>query len=309
MVVFGLLKINSMRYSYAKLSKYDLGFFRILGDGLGNLLFPWARSVVAAKKYDATLIEPTWPQIKLGPILRREPDLRLYADLFHVSPEAIHGLKKILVLATEKKLPDISLTDITREVWEKYGRGVFVFKGRKHYFNDILQEHEFVKRKLLAIAKDIHKTGLSYDFTNSVNIHIRRGDFKIEGWTTSLDWFVWVMDELRKQLGSDIKFNIFSDGSSDELAPILMQKNTKRVFFGSALGDLLALSQSRVLVGSYNSTFSMWASYLGRMPTIWPEKGLFQPLHYESPHNEIELPLGEPFPPLFIKSLKNKSFL
>ena len=113
------------------------------------------------------------------------------------------------------------------------------------------------------------------------------------------------MNELRKELGADINFKIFSDGSNEELSLILKQKNTERVRFGSALADLLALSKSHILIGSASSTFSMWASYLGRMPTIWPEKGLFQSLHYERPNNEVEVPFGVALPESFIINCRN----
>ena len=298
--VFGLLKKNNMLYSYAKLSKYDFGFVRFLGVGLGNLLFPWARSVIAADKYDLKLIEPTWLQVKIGPILRMEKDLRFYSDLFYKSPDAIGGFPKIYCLLTKQKFIEPPLLTSKPEIAKNFKDGIFEFSGLGNYFVDILKDHYFVRQKLLEISKDEHKAGLKYNFSNCVSLHIRRGDFKMEGWTTSADWFLWVMSELKRELGPDLKFKIFSDGSDEELASILKQENTERLSFGSALADLLALSQSRILVGSYNSTFSMWASYLGRMPTIWPEKGLSQPLQYEHPNNEVEVSLGTALPRIFI---------
>jgi len=284
--VFGLLKQVDMLYSYAKLSEHDLGFVRILGRGLGNLLFPWARSVVISEKHKLKPIAPTWLQIKIGPILRSEPDLRLYGDLFYTPKESIHGFQRLFLLATKKKINEDFLP--TSELKD----GIFVFCGFKNYFKDISKNHNLIWRELLKITKDIHKTGLNYDFTNCVSMHIRRSDFKLQKWDTSIEWFLWIMDELRRKIGPGLNFKIFSDGSDEELSLILKQKNTEKLFFGSALADLLALSRSRVLVGSANSTFSMWASYLGRMPTIWPEKGLFQILHYEHPNNETEVSLG-----------------
>jgi hypothetical protein len=297
-VVFGLLKKNSMAYSYAKLSKYDFGFIRFLGVGLGNLLFPWARFIVATKKYGLKPIEPTWLQIKIGPILRGESDLRFYGDLFSRTPAEIRGIKKIFLLIFKKKIGENFLSS------SKLKDEIFVFSGLKNYFEDILKDHNFVRQELLKIAKDTHKIGLNYDFSNCVCMHIRRGDFKIEGWDTSVEWFLWVMNELRKNLGPNLKFKIFSDGTDNELSLILKQKNTEKLFFGSALADLLAMSNSRIFVGSYNSTFSMWASYLGRMPTIWPEKSLLKQLHYDKENNEIEVLMGGILPSAFVENCK-----
>ena len=70
------------KYVCAKLSQFDSIGIRLGGPGLGNMLFPWARSVVFANKYNLKRINTTWPTVKLGPILRGEFDNRFYSDLF-----------------------------------------------------------------------------------------------------------------------------------------------------------------------------------------------------------------------------------
>ena len=77
------------RYVYARLSSWDFGVLRVFGAGLGNLLFPWARSMVLARSAGLIPIFPTWPQLKLGPIFRRERDARTYQDLFRPTSEYI----------------------------------------------------------------------------------------------------------------------------------------------------------------------------------------------------------------------------
>src|SRR5208337_4075978 len=47
-------------YVYPQLHGVDLVFLRIGGVGLGNLLFPFARAVIFAKRYGFRLIAPTW---------------------------------------------------------------------------------------------------------------------------------------------------------------------------------------------------------------------------------------------------------
>lgn len=295
-----------MIYSYAKLSKYDFGFIRFMGTGLGNLLFPWARAVVASKKYGFKIIEPTWLQIKIGPILRGEFDFRLYGKLFLSSKVSIGGLKKIFFLAVKKKFNESVIWE-NPDCIKRFNDCIFIFKGLGDYFKEISEEHELVRSELLKIANPIYATGLKYDFSNCVCLHIRRGDFKIEGWETPTKWFLWVMTELKEKINPDLKFKIFSDGSDEELSPILTQKNTERLFFGSALADLIAMSNSRILVGSYNSSFSMWASYLGHMPTIWPGSSSFQPNHYEN-QNFIEISCGQEISEAFLKSCKKNIF-
>ena len=60
-----------MNYVYPKLSERDLGFVRLGGAGLGNILFTYARALVYARDHRCRLIWPTWFSFKLGPILRR----------------------------------------------------------------------------------------------------------------------------------------------------------------------------------------------------------------------------------------------
>ena len=93
-------------YIYPKFSGYDFGYFRILGDGLGNLLFPWARAVCISKRTNLRVIAPTWPQFKLGPVFRNEPDKRFYLNLFNHSESYVIGGKKIMALAGLSKVTE-----------------------------------------------------------------------------------------------------------------------------------------------------------------------------------------------------------
>lgn len=54
-----------MNYVYPKLSEKDLGFIRLGGAGLGNLLFTYARALVYARDHGCQMIWPTWPSVKL----------------------------------------------------------------------------------------------------------------------------------------------------------------------------------------------------------------------------------------------------
>ena len=82
-----------------------------------------------------------------------------------------------------------------------------------------------------------------------------------------MSWFCAVVNELRRKLGPR-RVLVFSDGTTEELKPLLTLPMTERRTFGSALADLIALSRARVLVAP-GSTFSMWGAFLGSVPTIW----------------------------------------
>lgn len=262
-------------YTFASLSKGESLGFRLGGPGLGNLLFPWSRAVVFAKKHNLKRINSTWKTVKLGPIIRGEFDKRFYSDLFE--EHEIGGLKKTILLNFAKKIEEKDAEEalVKHSLWPR----VIVFKGLGNSFNPILNDHETVKRELLKIVSTKHKEAADKFEKNGISVHIRMGDFATppseeflrEGrWNYRLpiEWYANVIENIRKTIGKEIRVNIFSDGTDEELGKILNLPNTHRCFYGSAISDLLALSESPVLIASA-STFSMWASYLGRMPTIW----------------------------------------
>jgi hypothetical protein len=100
-------------------------------------------------------------------------------------------------------------------------------------------------------------------------MHIRRSDFKFyKERITRDEWFIKIIKFLNKNINK--KIYIFSDAQDLELKNILKYPNVQRLDYGSSILDLLAMSKSKLFVGSKSSTFSHWVSYLGLMPTIWP---------------------------------------
>lgn len=277
-----------MLYSYAKLSPNDFGIFRFRGWGLGNLLLPWARFVVATDQYGLAPIWPTWFQMSIGPTLRGESDKRFYSGLFLRDPASVAGPTKLFLLSTAPRMSEDDFLRNPNAVSADANDRVIVFEGLKGYFTEILKSHELIHRELLKITRDRHKAGLSYDFSKTISLHIRLGDQTANPQHhIPLDWYVEQVRQVREAAGDDIPALIFSDGSDDQLAAIMKLPRIKRVFFGSALADLLAMARSRVLVGA-SSTFSAWASFLGRMPVIWHTGHRKQPLYYEEGDIEIE---------------------
>ncbi len=285
-----------MDYSYARLSRGDLGFVRLRGPGLGNLLFPWARAVVVARKCSLVQIAPTWTQLNLGPLFRREADKRTYCNLFR-SGGQINGLAKAYLLLTRPWIAEVEFYS-----GRKLGtENVVVFEGMNGLFQPILRDHRLVRAELLRITRDTHKRGLECTFWGSISVHVRLGDFVPPTPTstgnarTPLSWYVALIKQVRNRLASFMPVWVFSDGSDEELRQILELPNTRRAGFGSSIADIFALSRANLLIAS-GSSFSMWASYLGRMPVIWPAGRLRQRLYYECPQAEAEYSEGQEIP-------------
>lgn len=291
-----------MDYSYAKLGSYDLGAFRLNGPGLGNLLFPWARFIVATYKHGLQPIAPTWPQFKFGPLIRRETDGRFYVDLFITPANQIHGIRKLFLLHTLPKIREEQAQSMLLNTNNDNRRPrLIVFEGPGNYLREILKDHDLVRRELLRITLGKHKTGLEQDFSNSISVHVRLGDFKQWSLQTPLSWFVNAVREVRKIKGAEVPVHIFSDGTDDELRPLLALPGVRRTGFGSSVADLLALSCANTLIASGGSTFSIWASYLGRMPVLWPPGTNYYKLYYDDPTLEVEYKVGEPLPAHIVK--------
>ena len=65
-----------------------------------------------------------------------------------------------------------------------------------------------------------------------------------------------------------IPIYIFSDGSYNDIEEILKLDNCEKIFYGSAISDMLAMSRCKLLIAS-GSTFSMWSSFIGQVSTVW----------------------------------------
>lgn len=299
-----------MNYVYPKLSEHDLLCVRMGGAGLGNILFAYARAAVYAEKNGCRLIWPTWPSIKLGPFLRRESDKRFYGDLFENRCGAVGGLEKAFRLFTTSHWKE-------KDAWSLSGMdGVtIVFEGLDGCFEPIRYDYEWVKENLFANLKEKNRAALQYDFTNSIGVHIRLGDFfrateeevRAGRHDSSLpiEWYRRIICQVLRYAGEDKKVYIFSDGTEEELAPVLEIPQTHRLTFGTSVADIVALSRVPLLVAS-GSSFSMWARYLGRMSCICytnqkkqeiltPEEAGFE---YETT-GEIEEEIGQKITKIF----------
>lgn len=261
-----------MNYVYPKLSEKDLGFIRLGGAGLGNILFTYARALVFARDYDCQFIWPAWPSIKLGPILRREMDKRFYNDLFDNRSGAVGGLRKLWLLAVKKRLPESK-----KKLVEKLDDRIVTFEGLAGCFDDIRYDSAYVFENLKRNLKPKNQDALAFDFRDSVGVHIRLGDFARvseaevragrHDSALPVEWYRDMICQIRELAGREIRVWIFSDGTEEELKPVLSLPRTQRLTFGTSIADIMALSQVPLLIAS-GSSFSMWARYLGRMSCI-----------------------------------------
>ncbi len=300
-----------MFYVYPQLSRYDLGLIRIGGPGLGNLLFPFAEAIALAKKENFQIIWPTWGQLKVGPLIRREKDKRTYFTLFKSTEDYIHDWRKAYLL--------LRCNIMSKEKYIQYKSEhiqfnlkkdtIIVCTGMRNLFSDIIMDHELIGNELEKICR----TKKQFRKNKFVGVHIRLGDFKnvpLESLTSRIsnarlpmEWYIEKIEQVREICGRCIDIRVFSDATDDEIKDVLSLPGVVRADYGNSVNDLLGLSQSSILIAS-NSSFSMWASYLGRMPVIWYKDLMKQRLYYGADSiKEIDIGLGEQLPETFCDCL------
>ena len=269
---------NMNNYVYPRFSKHDIYcLFRLGGAGLGNLLLVYSRALIYSEKYNIPMIWPTWYSLKLGPYIRHEMDKRKYNDLFVNNSGCVDGLAKIKLMLTMDKISENDIDDV-----DNLENKIIICERTRCkkgiWFEPIMEYSDLIRQNLIKNLRDENRSVLSYDFSDSITVHIRLGDYarvqntKLledgnEAVAIPVEWYYEVIKQIRQIVGRDIKVYIFSDGTDDELSEILSLNNVERITFGNAISDIFGLSKANLLIASGGS-FSMWGRFLGRMDVI-----------------------------------------
>lgn len=262
-----------MIYIYPKFSVFELPGVRLAGPGLGNLMLIYFRAWLVAKERGYAFIWPTWPSLKPGAIIRREKDKRFYADLFRNRSGYVDGLKKQLLIHRRGTIrvnkPDFDFSRVD-------DGSVILYEYYGWMFEDLLPHVDEIREEIVRNLSRKSRRGLEGDMSRCVNIHVRLGDFAVN--TNALNagksntrihvgWYAAIVRKIIDILGESVTFNVFSDGTDEELRELLAVPGVRRVFYGNSLADILALSRAPLMVAS-RSSFSMWARFLGQCSSI-----------------------------------------
>ena len=256
--------------------------------GLGNMLFPWARAEIFAREHGARMLAPNWAAFRLGPYLRREPERRNYLRSFR-APHHLRGVSRLIIPAFGNTVDENDFRD-GRPVAPSSGRPVVVlFQGMGELFRPLLTAQDFIRAQLWAMTQgELRATGAAYG-DRFIAMHIRRGDLTRQGFTpeellavqqyTPISWFSSMARMIRQcpEL-ADLPIVVFTDGSDDEVSEVLGHKNVQLHRRLGAIADMWTLAHATLLFASGYSTFGMWASFLGRMPTVYAPGKLSQPV-------------------------------
>lgn len=245
------------------------------GAGLGNKLFPWARAKIYSNMNNCPMLRTRWFSPHGGAITRGGIDyakaLRKIWLLrnFRNIPGEIPHWKFLLQYRTLPISFARSLNDLPSE------DGHLIFKWNAHHdFLDLKGCQKFLMGEIYRMTNPSQLAFIDqYKGRDFIGLNIRCGrDFVtkesgMKGYVrTELDWFCDALREVRKKYGN-MPAVVVSDGGERQLSLLFKEHNVHLLKSETAVADLLVLTKARVLLGSGNSTFSAWASFLGEMDT------------------------------------------
>ena len=247
-------------YHFPKLSMLDLGLVRSPGAGLGNLLFPIARALLGQARFGGTFVHPTMRQIKIGPIIRRERDLRTYGKIFRGRrpDEWAHWAKA----KTLRRVSEVDFGGSPDKVTVTYA-------GVRHFFHDI---YGFREEMVDWIGQNAILKGSmaeSYD----IGVHIRLGDFRSansddQAIRQSFEWYRGAFSRAKQLLGVRAPRTVlFTD---EDPRVVSEQVGIPGVEFDpsrNAVTALVNLSKADCIIAS-RSTFSSWGVFIGNSVAI-----------------------------------------
>lgn len=283
------------------------GYPNLMRAGLANMLAPWVRCFLWCREHDAQMLAPTWFKFRIGPYRRRESDKRRYERLF-TSAGYVRGARRLALLASARRIEEG-----TDPPASGHRPTLVRFFGLGELLKPALGHSALVASELRRITRpEFIPPPRAEGF---VAMHVRAGDFEATdemklrarefNMRLPLEWYVDAATQLHAALPSAM-IRVFSDGTAEELAPILRLPSVELVTGGTAITDLLDMSGAEVLVAS-GSTFSTWAAYLGQVPSIWFPGQFRGSVMDGGDHGlEQEWEAGTPLPPHLLREVEQR---
>jgi len=186
--------------------------------------------------------------LKIGPLIRQEKNLRLYNKEF-------------------KRRSYREWLNFVRV--NIYRNKVTFYSGERNLFHDIKESRFLINNWLISnsIEKPINNSG-------KIAVHIRRGDFNKSNKSDlssqiPTQWYLDTVDRLLSKIDTEII--LFSDSKLSDKWSVFGSR-LKLSQNKSACSNILSMSTADILVAS-RSTFSLWSYFLSRQNTFFP-KGL-----------------------------------
>lgn len=260
--------------------------------GLGNWLFPLMKASLFAHLNKLPLSVTNYRQFKIGPYLRGEKTKRNYDHFFTFQKSIARQCFDNLRFRSLNKYSVIEEPEVA--VYNgKAGHHIFRFQTVPHwsnFFGGLIEHRALVIELFWDMVCDGVLDQVKLLAPPVIGVHIRMGDFrklteqqgfgKVGAVRTPEQYFISVIDSIRKVHGTDLPVSVFSDGFKHEFDQLLQLNNVSLVEGNSDIVDLLLLSKSKIIVSSAGSTFSYWAGFLSDAPFIMHPNYLCHPIRY-----------------------------
>jgi uncharacterized FlgJ-related protein len=249
--------------------------------GLGNQLFPLLKAYAFARLNNLPVAVTRYNQIKIGAYLRKEKSKRNYKGYFIFQKNSIVEQFDKWKLAGYRNYTKVIEPDVEKIQSSLQKKQCFVFSKMPHwdnYFNQLKENRQLVIDIFWKLLTPEILNQLAKQPVPVIGVHIRMGDFrklksgedfsKVGAVRTPANYFVDVINGIRKVHGSQLAVSIFTDGYKHELEELFTLKNVSMVEGNADIIDLALLSKSRIIVTSAGSTFSYWSGFLADTPLI-----------------------------------------
>lgn len=266
--------------------RFCLPRVRTQGHGLGNELVPWARAFLASQVLGARLLPPAfgmnrrsyWRDFQTPPddwIYNRAIERLLPVVEFTEADYRAHGGADVVAalrsFAAAHKLKQRSTyVLVTEGLWGGY----YHIQAARDFIRSTLYRSRYAAANLLQLRDRIDPDKIL------VGMHVRLGDFKPPGSlgtyrraaneSLPLEWFRNVALSLRRALGEQLQLLLVSDGTQEQLQPLLdiVPCVTTGDLPNGDCSDALALADADLLLCSA-STYSTLAAFLSDSPYVF----------------------------------------
>ena len=241
-------------------------FIKLPKAGLGNKLIIWAHGINFSESNDLTNYVFGWFDFKIGPILRNEKKKRLYFGFFKKTKLDFLFFYKLLFF---KKVYNPIYFSQTKKI-------IYIFDTLPEFPNYLVGiEHnrDLIRKQFYNIINPKHFSYFSKLECPILSVHIRRSDFKINAnievgsicnTQTPLTYFKDKIFEFRKKYNSTLPVTVFTDGNYNEIRDLLLLEDVKLARKNIDIIDILLMANSKYLITSPGSTFSLWAMFISK---------------------------------------------